>query len=111
MILFQRKINWGVVHFGRKNLIDKNLILIIACYILHFVGWSLVSIFNINGIDGREDFDLLAADHDKIDWNIVVMEEHTHEFHEGDTFDANDVSYRVRNTSYEWKLSCVGVYS
>merc|ERR1712157_116477 len=34
--------------------------------------WSLVSIFNINGIDGREDFDLLAADHDKIDWNIVV---------------------------------------
>jgi len=62
--------------------------------------WSLVSIFNINGIDGREDFDLLAADHDKIDWNIVVMEEHTHEFHEGDTFDANDVSYREYNKMY-----------
>jgi len=62
--------------------------------------WSLVSIFNINGIDGREDFDLVAADHDKIDWNFVVMEEHTHEFHQGESFDANDISYREYNKMY-----------
>lgn len=62
----------------------------------------MVSIFNINGIDGREDFDLVAADHDKIDWNFVVMEEHTHEFHEGESFDANDVSYRVCNLTNHW---------
>jgi len=66
-------------------------------HVFLLVGWSLVSIFNINGIDGREDFDLVAADHDKIDWNFVVMEEHTHEFHQGESFDANDISYRVCN--------------
>ena len=64
--------------------------------------WALVSVFNIAGQDGREDFDLIAGENaidehhgDRVDWNIIVMEEHTHEFHNGDKFDANDLSYRV----------------
>merc|ERR1711990_33908 len=69
--------------------------------------WALVSVFNIAGQDGREDFDLIAGENaidehhgDRVDWNIIVMEEHTHEFHNGDKFDANDLSYREYNKMY-----------
>jgi len=64
--------------------------------------WALVSVFNINGLDGKEDFELIVEDDssNKIDWNIIIMEEHTHEFHIDDKFDANDKNYREYNKMY-----------
>ena len=64
---------------------------------LFFPGWSLVSIFTINGKDGAEDFDLIGEDKGTITWEICVSEEHTHEFHGLDTFDPNDEKYNVKN--------------
>ena len=65
------------------------------CMNLFFQGWSLVSIFTINGKDGAEDFDLIGEDKGTITWEICVSEEHTHEFHGLDTFDPNDEKYNV----------------
>ena len=65
--------------------------------------WTLATLYNLAGKDGKEDFDLLMAevDSDQATWFDVVQEEYTHEFgdHEdADVFDANDKSYRVRKS-------------
>lgn len=66
------------------------------CMNIFFQGWSLVSIFTINGKDGAEDFDLIGEDKGEITWEICVSEEHAHEFHGLDTFDPNDEKYHVK---------------
>ena len=61
-----------------------------------FQGWALVSMFTIAGRDGAEDFDLIGEDHGEIGWEVVVTEEHTHEFQGLDTFDPNNEKYNVQ---------------
>ena len=65
--------------------------------------WTLATLYNLAGKDGKEDFDLLMADSDETGesatWFDVVEDEYTHDFRsgdDGDVFDANDKSYRVR---------------
>jgi len=58
-----------------------------------------VSIFNINGADGGEDFDMiLDSGQSGIDWNKIAEEEYSHEFTgdaDGDVFDPNDNKFQV----------------
>ena len=75
-----------LLHFSRASY---------DCMNIFFQGWSLVSIFTINGKDGAEDFDLIGEDKGAITWEICVSEEHAHEFHGLDTFDPNDEKYNV----------------
>ena len=44
------------------------------------------------GHDGRQDYDMLEQ---PLDWDNLVMEEHAHEFKDGDVFDPNQELYRV----------------
>jgi len=70
--------------------------------------WTLATLYNLAGKDGKEDFDLLVSDagHESIDWNDVVEEEYSHYFGGGDddadvdVFDANDKSFREYNKMY-----------
>jgi len=59
--------------------------------------WGLVSIFNMAGHDGRQDYDLIDQ---PVDWDTLVMEEHAHEFKDGDVFDPNQELYREYNKMY-----------
>ena len=69
----------------------------------HFknLDWTLATLYNLAGKDGKEDFDLLMADSEESEsasWFDVVEDEYTHDFRfgdDGDVFDANDKSYRV----------------
>ena len=56
------------------------------------LAWGLVSVFNMAGHDGRQDYDMIDQ---PCDWDTVVMEEHAHEFKDGDVFDPNQELYRV----------------
>merc|ERR1739838_1006956 len=68
--------------------------------------WTLATLYNLAGKDGKEDSDLLMADSDENEsasWFDVVEDEYTHDFRfgdDGDVFDANDVSYREYNKMY-----------
>ena len=44
------------------------------------------------GHDGRQDYDMIDQ---PCDWDTLVMEEHAHEFKDGDVFDPNQELYRV----------------
>ena len=57
-----------------------------------FLAWGLVSVYNMAGHDGRQDYDMIDQ---PCDWDTLVMEEHAHEFKDGDVFDPNQELYRV----------------
>lgn len=56
------------------------------------LAWGLVSVYNMAGHDGRQDYDMVEQ---PLDWDNLVMEEHAHEFKDGDVFDPNQELYRV----------------
>ena len=58
----------------------------------YYLAWGLVSVYNMAGHDGRQDYDLIDQ---PCDWDTLVMEEHAHEFKDGDVFDPNQELYRV----------------
>ena len=58
----------------------------------NFLAWGLVSVYNMAGHDGRQDYDMIDQ---PCDWDTLVMEEHAHEFKDGDVFDPNQELYRV----------------
>ena len=60
--------------------------------ITDFPAWGLVSVYNMAGHDGRQDYDMIEQ---PCDWDTLVMEEHAHEFKDGDVFDPNQELYRV----------------
>merc|ERR1711892_1087479 len=72
--------------------------------------WTLATLYNLAGKDGKEDFDLLMADSDEESaaWYDVVEDEYTHDSRAGedaDVFDSNDKSYRVRpRGNFGWGL-------
>ena len=57
----------------------------------------MVSVYNMAGHDGRQDYDMIDQ---PCDWDTLVMEEHAHEFKDGDVFDPNQELYRVSFTTF-----------